>query len=341
MSESRAESIPVVVAMDFSDAIMERIRAVSPRLRIERHHPTVPDKAWHDAEIVYTLRNFPTVEQAPRLRWMQLHTAGIDHAAKAPILADAADVEVTTTSGIHATILAEYCIMGMLAFEFRLPTMLEHQQRAEWSQQRFQIFAPRGLRGQTLGIVGYGAIGRELARLADQMGMKVLATKRDVMRPTDEDGYVEAGTGDPAGDIPLRIYPPQATASMARECDFLVVTLPLTAATRHSINAEVLKALKKTAVLINIGRGAVIDEAELISALAAERLRGAVLDVFEEEPLPTTSPLWNLPNVIISPHVAGVAVNYHDKAATLFIENLHRYLDNRPLLNRVVRERGY
>ncbi|MDZ4766934.1 MAG: D-2-hydroxyacid dehydrogenase [Chloroflexota bacterium] len=341
MSEQKVDSIPVVVAMNFSDAIMEQIRAVSPRLRVERHHPNVPDKAWNDAEIVYTVRNFPTVEQAPRLRWMQLHSAGIDHAVKEPILTDAADVEVTTTSGIHAGIIAEYCIMGMLAFEFGLPTMLDYQARAEWAQNRFQVFAPRSLRGQTLGIVGYGAIGRELARLADQFGMKVLATKRDVMHTADKDGYVEPGTGDPTGDIPTRIYPPQATAGMAKACDFLVVTLPLTSATRHSINADVLKAMKKTAILINIGRGAVVDEAELISALAAERIRGAVLDVFEEEPLPATSPLWNLPNVIISPHIAGMSLNYHEKAAGVFIENLGRYLNNRPLLNRVIRERGY
>lgn len=334
------EPIHVVIAMDFADPLIERIRAVSPRLRVERHHPHVPERGWHEVEILYTGRLFPTVEQAPRLRWIQLHSAGVDHAIKEPIVL-AEDVEVTTTSGIHAAVIAEYCLLGMLAFEFKLPTMLEHQARAEWARGRDAIFNPRGLRGQTVGIVGYGAIGRELARQADALGMRVLAVKRDAMHPADTDSYRLPGTGDPEGNLPTRIYPPEAAAAMAKECDFLVVTLPLTPQTRHIINAEVLNGMKKTAVLINIGRGAVVDEAALISALAAEKLRGAMLDVFEQEPLPPTSPLWKLPNVIISPHVAGVNQQYHELAAGVFIENLQRYIEKRPLLNRLVRERGY
>jgi phosphoglycerate dehydrogenase-like enzyme len=340
MSDTTSDLIHVVVAMNFSDAIMEELQAVSPRLKIERHFPNVPERAWAEAEILYTLRAFPKIEQAPRLRWIQLHTAGVDHAIKEPII-QAQDVDVTTTSGIHAPIIAEYCLMGMLAFEFKLPTLLAHQAKAEWAENRHELFSPRGLRGQTLGIIGYGAIGRELARQADALGMIVLAVKRDAMHPSDEGTYVIPGTGDPAGDIPTRIYPPEATAAMVKECDFVVVTLPLTPATKGAISAEVIKAMKKTAVLINIGRGAVIDEAALISALAAERIRGAMLDVFVEEPLPSGSPLWNLPNVIITPHIAGVSVNYHQMAAAVFIENLQRYLENRPLLNLFVRERGY
>jgi phosphoglycerate dehydrogenase-like enzyme len=128
---------------------------------------------------------------------------------------------------------------------------------------------------------------------------------------------------------------------MARECDFLVLIAPLTDDTRHMVNAAVLKQMKKNAVLINVGRGAVVDEAALIEALQARRIAGAGLDVFEQEPLPPDSPLWKLDNVIISPHVAGSSVTYDDKAAELFAENLQRYLDGRPLLNRVHREHGY
>jgi phosphoglycerate dehydrogenase-like enzyme len=128
---------------------------------------------------------------------------------------------------------------------------------------------------------------------------------------------------------------------MARECDFLVVVAPLTPNSRALVNADVLSALKKTAVLINVARGAVVDEAALISALAAKQIAGAALDVFEEEPLPTTSPLWNLDNVILSPHIAGNSAYYHDKCADVFIENLTRYLENRPLLNKVQRDLGY
>ena len=346
MTQPLPDLIHVVVAMDFSDEIIDQLRAVSSRLRVERYFPNVPDRAWENAEVLYTARILPSPAQAPRLRWIQLHSAGIDHVIKEPII-QAQDVEVTTASGMHAVQMSEYCLAMMLAFTYKLPRMLELQAKAEWPTKRNDmlnpddIFAPVHLRGQTLGIVGYGSIGRELARIADQMGMRVLAVKRDVMHPEAEDEYAEAGTGDPQGEIPRRLYPPEATASMAKECDFLVITTPLTPQTRHLINEEVLRSMKKTAILINVARGAVVDEAALISALAAGQIGGAALDVFEEEPLPPSSPLWNLNNVIISPHVAGSSAHYHEKAALLFIENLQRYVENRPLLNRLKRETGY
>lgn len=346
MTQPFPDQINVIVSMDFSDPIIEHIRDLSPRLRVERHFPTVPDRAWENAEVLYTGRALPSPTVAPRLRWIQLHSAGIDHLVNEPMM-QAQDVEVTTSSGIHATQMSEYCLAMMLAFTYRIPLLLEHQAKAEWAPKRGDMlhpedpFATHELRGQTLGIVGYGTIGRELARIADSFGMKVLATKRDVMHPEAGNEYAEPGTGDPKGEIPQRLYPPEAIVSMVKLCDFLVITVPLTAQTRHMINAEVLKAMKKTAILVNVGRGAVIDEAELISALAAERFAGAALDVFEEEPLPPTSPLWNMNNVIISPHISGNSARYHEKAADLFIENLRRYLDNRPLLNRVQREQGY
>lgn len=334
------DPIHVIVAMDFSDALMAELRDISPRLHIERHFPTVPEKAWAEAEILYTLGTFPDPAQAPRLRWIQLHSAGVNHALHEPIIM-AEDVEVTTSSGIHAVAMSEFCLGMMLAFNYKVPTMQELKHKGEWPKERQKIFAPLTLRGQTLGIVGYGAIGRELARAADHLGMKVLAIKRDVMHPEDFDGYAEPGTGDQAGEIPLRIYPPEAIASMASECDFLVLTVPLTVKTTHIVGEDVFKALKKTAVLINVARGPVVDEDALISALAANRLAGAALDVFEEEPLPTTSPLWNLDNVIISPHVAGNTVNYHERAAALFTANLERYLEKQSLLNRFTRQHGY
>jgi phosphoglycerate dehydrogenase-like enzyme len=334
------ETVHVVVAMDFSDAIIERIRAVSPRLKVERHYPEVPDRLWENVEVLYTLRHFPDPAQVSHLRWIQMHTAGIDHAIDLPIM-KAQDVEVTNSSGVHAVQTSEFCLMVMMAFAYKLPQMLRYQAVPEWPRRPHEVFAPLHLRGQTLGIVGYGAIGRELARMADALGMQVLAIKRNVMRPADYDTYRTPGTGDPEGEIPLRLYPPEAVASMARECDFLVVVAPLTPNSRALVNADVLSALKKTAVLINVARGAVVDEAALISALAAKQIAGAALDVFEEEPLPTTSPLWNLDNVILSPHIAGNSAYYHDKCADVFIENLTRYLENRPLLNKVQRDLGY
>jgi phosphoglycerate dehydrogenase-like enzyme len=339
MSESQ-DKIRVIVSMDFSDDLLERLRAVSDRIQVERHHPDVPASAYKDVEVLYTLRNFPEPEQAPHLRWIQLHFAGLDSMIHRPI-AQAEDVEITSASGIHAVPIAEYCMAMMLAWEYKLPKMFEFKQKAHWPENPNTVFRPKTLRDQTLGIVGYGSIGRELARLADQFGMKVLATKRNLLNTTDDDGYAEAGTGDPTGDIPERLYPPEALGTMVKDCDFLVVTVPLTPDTRHLINADILGKMKKSAFLINIARGSVIDEAALISTLAAEKIAGAALDVFEEEPLPSSSPLWNLDNVIISPHVSGNNTRYNERAAALFEENLRRYVEKRPLLNRLERTRGY
>lgn len=347
VNDTRNERIHVVVAMDFSDALMDTLKAVSPRLRVERHFPKVPDKVWETVEVLYTSRRLPDdPAQAPRLRWIQLHSAGLDHLFNHPIM-QAENVAITTTSGIHAVQMAEYCLAMMLAFAYKIPTMLALQARGEWqtkksdSQGGGALFEPRQLADQTLGIIGYGSIGRELARQVSCLGMRVLATKRDLMNLADDAGYSEPGKGDPGGDIPDRLYPTEATASMVKECDFVVNTLPLTAATLRAVDEQVLNAMKPTSVFINVGRGGTVDEKALIKALRDRKIGGAALDVFEEEPLPASSPLWKMDNVILSPHVSGNSVRYHEKAARLFAENLQRYLNHAPLLNVVKRDREY
>lgn len=340
MSET-PDQINVVVAIDFDDAIMQRLRDISPRLNITQYEDGVPDSAWSECEILYTVRDFPAPEAAPHLRWIQLNYAGVDSALQQRVV-QAEDITVTSASGIHARQIANYCLMMMLAFNYKLPKMLDFQQKATWAENQYDIFAPVDMHRQTLGIAGYGSIGRELARVADALGMTVLASKRDVKHPAEgKDEYSPEGTGDPAGDIPERIYPGEALATMAKDCDYLVITVPLTDKTEHIVNERVLKAMKKSAVLINIARGEVVDEKALITALSQQKIRGAALDVFEEEPLPSTSPLWQLDNVILSPHVSGNSASYHEKVADLFEVNLKRYLENRSLLNRVNRQRGY
>jgi phosphoglycerate dehydrogenase-like enzyme len=334
-------TIHVAVAIDFSDELMERIQAVSPRLHVTRYFPEVPNEVWAETEVLYTVRHFPEPEQAPRLRWIQLNYAGTDKVMHKRIV-QSEDVLVTTASGIHAQPIANYCVMMMLAFNYKLPRMMREQQQKIWQAKQYDIYQPIDMHRQTLGIVGYGTIGRELARMAHAMGMRVLATKRDVKHPAETSGdYTPEGTGDPQGDIPERIYPGEALTVMVRECDYVVVTVPLTPANHHLINETVLNAMKPSAILINIARGAVVDEGALVTALQNHTIAGAALDVFEEEPLPPTSPLWQLEQVIISPHVAGNSVHYHEKVADLFIENLRRYLEKRPLANLLKREVGY
>jgi phosphoglycerate dehydrogenase-like enzyme len=345
MSSEANTPIPVLITANFDQRLLDSLRDISDRIEI-MHYPTdtaseVPDDVWAQTEVLYTLRTLPDPALVPHLRWIQTHSAGVDHLLDRKIC-QLEEVVVTTTSGIHATNMTEYVFMMMLAFGHRLPEMLTHQAAANWpADNRFATFIPLELRGSTVGIVGYGSIGREIAHVAHTFGMQVLAVKRDVRHPADEDGYAVPGTGDPEGMYFHRLYPPEALVSMVKESDFVVVTVPLTDSTRGMVGAAVLTSMKPTAYLINVSRGGVVDEEALLAALQTKQIAGAALDVFESEPLPEDSPLWKLPNLIISPHIAGNTRDYNEKAARLFAENLERYLARKDLLNQVDRVRGY
>jgi phosphoglycerate dehydrogenase-like enzyme len=336
-------SIPVLVLTQspILSPLIERLRAVSPRLVVEHRTARSLDElgdALRAVEVLYTTGLMPSPESAPALRWVQGHFAGVERFLDHPLLES---VVLTTGSGIHAPAMAEYILMMMLAFAHHLPRMIEYHRRAEWPQGRWDLFAPRELRGTTVGIVGYGSVGREVARLAKAFGMQVLATKRDVGRVSD-DGWGLPDVGDPEARSVDRLYPPEALHSMLSESDFVVLTVPLTPTTRGLIGAEELKRMKPEAVLINVARGGVVDEAALIDALRAGAIRGAALDVFAEEPLPAASPLWTVgPNVILSPHISGFTQAYDERAMALFAENLRRYVAGEPLLNVVDVARGY
>jgi phosphoglycerate dehydrogenase-like enzyme len=160
------------------------------------------------------------------------------------------------------------------------------------------------------------------------------------MHPEDR-GYVPEGMGDPEGEFTRRLYPPEALRSMVHECDFVVVTVPLTPATRNLVDASVISAMRSTAFLVDVSRGGIVDHAALISALQNRKIAGAALDVFPEEPLPADSPLWKLNNVILTPHISGNTPYYDERAVELFAENLHRYLAGLPLYNRIQLDMGY
>lgn len=332
----------VLVTMDFSEELMDYLRLSAPQFHFVQHTGEVPESVWNDVQILYTSRRFPRPDQSPNLKWVQLSSAGSDHIANEPLFRERTEVTFTSASGVHTRHMAQFALMMIMAFHFKLKRMIEMQQANTWRDDRAAIFAPPDLHLQTVGITGYGTIGREVARLAKGIGMTVLATKRDVMHPAQSpDEYAPPGTGDPTGDLADRLYPSEALATMARDCDYLVNLLPLTDKTRGMINADIFAAMKPTAVLINIGRGGVVDEAALIEALKNGRLGGAALDVFETEPLPHTSPLWKMENIIISPHISGGSATYNEKAAELFLANLKRYQEKKTLYNRVERTRGY
>ena len=334
--------IPVIITVDLPDRLIDRLRSVSPHLKI-RVHPTgeasdIPDEQLGEMEILYTRRALPEPEQVPNLRWIQFHWSGIDPFVEHSLLRS--DVFVTTLSGAAVPQMAEYALTMMMAASHHLPDMLDHKRRKHWPEDRFTRFRPQELRGSTVGIVGYGSIGREIARLCQAFGARVLVTKRD-LKSLEHKGYQLEGLGDPQAELPNRIYPPQALASMAAECDFLVITVPLAPQTRGLVGEKVLRRMKPTAYLIDVSRGGVVDHGALVEALKDHWIAGAALDVYPVEPLPESSPLWELPNAILSPHVAGTSGQYLERAAELFSENLRRYIANEPLLNRYDPKLGY
>ncbi len=337
-------TIEVLCTLRFADNLLGALRAVSPRLRVTQQTCHNADevaaalRAQPDTEILYTLPLPPdAIELAPHLRWVQLHSAGADHLLDHPIMGSG--VAVTTTSGIHATPIAEYVFASILAYRWRVPLWTRCQRDGLWPSERWSLFARPELRGSTLGVVGYGSIGREVARLAKTFGMRVLAMRRSTGRA--DEGYAVEGTGDPNGTIPERFYAPPALRFMLAECDYVVIALPLTEATRHIIGEPELRAMKPSAYLVNIARGGLIDEEVLVRALREGWIGGAGLDVFEKEPLPSGSPLWELDNALLSPHVAGFSPHYDERAVALFAGNLSRYLADLPLQNQVDKKKGY
>lgn len=336
--------IQVLCTLRFTDELLERLGAVSPRLKVAQQTCRDADEVAqalvdHSAtEVLYTF-HLPddTLDLAPGLRWVQLHSAGADHILDHPIMHS--DLVITTASGIHATPIAEYVFASMLAHRWRVPLWTRCQREQEWPSGRWSLYARPELRGATLGIVGYGSIGREVGRLGRSFGMRVLALRRSTDRA--DQGYAVQHTGDPEGSVPERFFPLEALHDMLGECDYVVIALPLTTATFHFIGEAELQAMKPTAYLVNIARGSLVDEAALVRALREGWIAGAGLDVFEQEPLPGDSPLWDLENALISPHVAGFTPHYDERVTALFAQNLALYIAGEPLLNQLDKSQGY
>jgi phosphoglycerate dehydrogenase-like enzyme len=335
--------IEVLITVPFSDEVQEQLRGISPKLNLTfstaQKAADIPPETWNAVEVLYTGHILPEPGQVPALKWIQFHYAGIDRFIDEPILKKNG-LKVSTLSGAASPGIAEHILAMMLALGRQIPALINSQKKAEWPKDRYERFAPVELNGKTVGIVGYGSIGRQLAWLLQPFGVTILATKRDAMH-TEDKGYTPEGTGDPGGNFVHRLYPPEALRSMARECQYLVVTAPLTRKTQKMVDEKVLNVLKPGAFLVDVSRGGIVHQPALFNALKDGPLAGAALDVFPEEPLPANNPLWKLPNIIISPHIAGNSPNYNVKAAALFKENLYRYLASLPLYNLFDPQRGY
>jgi len=257
----------------------------------------------------------------PKLRWVHTFSAGVDR--HVPVMASYERVVLTNNSGAYDVPIAEHVIAMIFAAAKRVPEHLAAQGRHDWQRE-----TPHAeVRGATLVILGMGSIGSELARLASGVGMRVVGIRRDATRP-----------GGPGVE---RIVPPDRFVEAAREADYLAVTAALTPQTRGMVSAEVLRALKPTAWVINIARGPIVDEAALAAALQEKRIGGAALDVFETEPLPAASPLWDCANAILTPHISNSSPRVRERSLALVAENVRRFKADEPLLNVVDRAIGY
>ncbi|HQA28346.1 MAG TPA: D-2-hydroxyacid dehydrogenase [Brevefilum fermentans] len=339
------EAIHVLAALTLPEGGEQRITAVSPRIKLTvtaaEKPEDIPPSTWADVDILYTRGVLPNLGMAPNLKWVQFNSAGVDSKLDHPIFQNRG-IRTTTMSGAITSQIAEYVLMAILALGQKLPQLLQFQRQHHWPPRKgkWDHLLPIELRHTTVGLLGYGSIGRQVARLLKPFGGTILAVKKDVLHPEDH-GYIKPGMGDPEGEFFDRLYPIEAMHSFLSECDFVVVALPLTQKTRHILNAHAFEVMKPSAYLINVGRGGLIDEPALIHAIKSKQIAGAALDVFEQEPLPAESPLWDLENVIISPHVSGLSHHLPQETLDLFVENLKRYLEDLPLYNLVDQVQGY
>ena len=256
-------------------------------------------------------------ELAPRVRWVQASSAGIGQfVAQRRYHERWKGVTFTTARGIHAAPLAEFCVMAMLGASRGLFLMRDLQARKHWER-----FAGTDLAGRTLVIFGHGSIGREVARHSRAFGMKVIGVKRSVVNE------------DPAAHNVDELHPAAVFKSLLPRAEFLVLAAPHTSETERVMGAPEFALLPRGAFLINIGRGALVDESAMIGALRSGHLGGAALDVFATEPLPQDSPLWTMPNVLVSPHSASTSDRENGRLTDLFCANLRSFLAGQPLRN--------
>lgn len=329
------ESVRILVTDPIGERCLSQIAAVSRRLEIvdvsdllqvEQKGGFASDGELSlllaDTEVIFGF-GLPhnLVRRAPKLKWIHTISAGVDHLMTDDVVTS--PVIITTIKGMSATPVAEFVFGVALALVKQLSLGFQLKQAKQWQKFRTAV-----LLSKTMGIVGLGSIGGEVARLAKSFGMRVMAIRRST-RQTKH-----------AGNVDIMLTGDQLPRLLA-ESDFVVLSVPLTPETHGLIGEKELRTMKSTAYLINIARGGVVDEEALSRALEDSWIAGAGLDVFATEPLPTESRLWDLPNVIISPHVSGDIEDEFELATRLFTENLKHYLDGGKLLNRLDKKKGY
>ncbi len=278
------------------------------------------DEMLTQTEVIFGWRLPRNVlSRSPRLKWVHGSGVGIDLLVAGSGLLES-DVILTTARGVNTTAVAEAALGFIFMLAKKASALISNKEARQWEPLFFTV-----LKGKTMGIVGLGRIGREVARLAGALGMTIFSSTKLEDDPSGVD----------------RVFSPEELRVMLPDCDFVVVTVPLTLETKGLIGEAELKAMKPTAYLVNVSRGSIIKEEILIRALKERWIAGAALDVFETEPLPSGSELWSLPGVIISPHSAGVMEGSMTAATGIFCENLRHFLVGEPLINEFNKKRGY
>lgn len=319
----------VLISFDLPSVNVERIRGVSPSLEVvQSEDKEAAVRLIEDADVLFA--GFFSRElflAASRLKWIQAWGAGVDRFLFPEVVNS--PVTLTSAAGVHPTPISEHVLGMMLCFCRKLHVSIRNQAERKWESFESEDASEQveELSGKTLGVVGLGRIGAEIARKAKCLGMRVIATRRDPSRPASEG--VE------------RLVPPVDLDQLLAESDFVVLSLPLTSDTRGMIGETQLRSMKQRGYLINVSRGKIVQEDKLIEALKKGWIAGAGLDTFENEPLPESSELWGFKNVIITPHVAGQTPYYMERLTNIFCENLSRFIHEQPLINVVDKTLGY
>jgi len=327
-------AVRVLSTMTFPPEWLAEVATASDRVALEQipaeSAAELPADALAAAEVLYTGSAFPTAEQAPRLRWVQLDTSGADHVRRSPLWARD-EVTVTSLAGVSPRPMAEYVMAMVLGFAHRLPRAARTRAERAWPSgaERWERYGPLHLPGSRMAIVGYGRLGRGIARAARAFGIDVVGVRRD------------------GGRVYADEVPGVASVTVAQldealgSADWIVVCVPGTPETRGLVDAARLACVKPGAHLIDVSRGGVVEQAALLAALDDGRLAGAALDVFEDEPLPASSPLWDDERIVLTPHISGLASDYAESVGALFKDNLARYVAGEPLRNVIDRGLGY
>jgi phosphoglycerate dehydrogenase-like enzyme len=307
----------------------ERLRAEFPQFQVEQFN-SYENVEQHisDAEIMLTVSVRPEQFRAARnLRWIQSPSAAV-HQFMFPELIQS-NVILTNGRDVHGPVVAEQVIAMIFALAKQIPAAVRFQQKHVWAQEMIwrDLGGPREIEGATLGLVGLGSIGKNVAKRASALGMKVIAVREHLEKEK------------PAGVD--EVLPTSQLLDLLGQSDYVVLSAPITPETTGMIGRKQLAAMKPGACLVNVGRGPLIDEAALVEVLREHKIRGAALDVFDQEPLPPDSPLWDLEDVLITPHTGGMAQKLWERQYAFFSENLRRYLSRLPLLALVDKHAGY